>query len=100
MPFSVVGRSRNEVDTEPSQPGRAPLAGILRQVTANERGQLKSAEECLRDAEECERLAGLARSIATRQLMAVAAFQWRKLAEKAAERNPESSFVWPGRRPP
>jgi hypothetical protein len=61
---------------------------------------VENAEECLREAEECERLAGLARSIATRQLMAVAAFQWRKLAEKAAERHPASSFVWPGRRPP
>jgi hypothetical protein len=56
-----------------------------------------SAEECLREAEECERLAGLACSIATRQLMAVAAFQWRKLAEKAAERSKaRSSFLWPG----
>jgi hypothetical protein len=61
---------------------------------------VENPEECLREAEECERLAGLARSIATRQLMTVAAFQWRKLAEKAAERNPASSFVWPGRRPP
>jgi hypothetical protein len=46
----------------------------------------ETPEECLREAEECERLAGLARSIATRQIMTVVAFQWRKLAEKAAER--------------
>jgi hypothetical protein len=58
---------------------------------------VENAEECLREAEECERLAGLARSIGTRQLMTVAAFQWRKLAEKAAERSKaRSSFVWPG----
>jgi hypothetical protein len=30
--------------------------------------------------------------------MAVAAFQWRKLAEKAADRSKtKSSFIWPGR---
>jgi hypothetical protein len=62
---------------------------------------VENAEECLREAEECERLAGLARSIATKQIMTVAAFKWRKLAEKAAERGqPTSSFVWPNRRPP
>jgi hypothetical protein len=61
-------------------------------------GNVETPEEFLREAEECERLAGLARSIATRQLMAVAAFQWRKLAEKAADRSKaRSSFVWPGR---
>jgi hypothetical protein len=61
---------------------------------------VENPEECLREAEECDRLAGLARSIATRQLLMVAAFQWRKLAEKAAERNRAGSFVWPGRRLP
>jgi hypothetical protein len=60
-------------------------------------GNVETPEECLREAEECERLGGLARSIATRQLMAVA-FQWRKLAEKAADRSKtKSSFIWPGR---
>jgi anti-sigma factor RsiW len=68
---------------------------------ANSTGaHVDGAEECRKEAEKCERLGGLARSIATRQLMAVAAFQWRKLAEKAEERDPASSFVWPGRRPP
>jgi hypothetical protein len=33
-----------------------------------------------------DRLAQLANTQATRTLLAVAAFQWRKLAEKAAER--------------
>lgn len=60
-------------------------------------GRHETPEECLREAEECERLAGLARSIATRQIMTVVAFKWRKLAEKGAERGkPTSSFVWRG----
>jgi hypothetical protein len=61
---------------------------------------VESPEECLREAEECERLAGLARSIATRKIMIVVAFKWRKLADKGAERGkPTSSFVWPGTLP-
>jgi hypothetical protein len=63
-------------------------------------GHVETAEECLREAEECERLAGLARSTATRQIMTVVAIKWRKLAEKAAERNPAGSFVWPRRSRP
>ena len=47
---------------------------------------MESPEECLREAEECDRLAGLARSIATRQIMTAMASQWRGLAERAAER--------------
>jgi hypothetical protein len=47
---------------------------------------MDSSEECLREAEECERLAGLARLVATRQIMSVIAFKWRRLAEMAAER--------------
>jgi hypothetical protein len=47
---------------------------------------LETLEECLREAEECDRLAGLARTVATRRIMTVVAFKWRRLAEKAAER--------------
>jgi hypothetical protein len=47
---------------------------------------MESREECLREAAECDRLAQLANTQGTRTLLAVAAFQWRKLAEKAAER--------------
>jgi hypothetical protein len=47
---------------------------------------MESREDCLREASECDRLAELANTQATRILLAVAAFQWRKLAEKAAER--------------
>ena len=43
-------------------------------------------EECLREAAECDRLAGLASTLPVRNMMKLAAFQWRKLAEKAAER--------------
>jgi len=49
-------------------------------------GEMESREDCLREATECDRLAKLANTHATRALLAVAAFQWRKLAEKVAER--------------
>jgi hypothetical protein len=49
-------------------------------------GPLESREDCLREATECDRLADLANTRATRTLLAAAAFQWRKLAEKPAER--------------
>jgi hypothetical protein len=47
---------------------------------------MESREGCLREAAECDRLAQLANTQGTRTLLAVAAFQWRKLADKAAER--------------
>jgi hypothetical protein len=53
---------------------------------------MESREDCLHEASECDRLAQLANTQATRTLLAVAAFQWRKLAEKAAERQRRS---WP-----
>ena len=49
-------------------------------------------EDCLREAEECDRLGGLASTLAVRNLMKLSAFQWRKLAEKATERQKRS---WP-----
>ena len=45
-----------------------------------------SPEHCLREAEECDRLAGLSRSVATRQVLQSVAFHWRKLGERATER--------------
>jgi hypothetical protein len=53
---------------------------------------MESREDCLREASECDRLATLANTRATRALLALAAFQWRKLADKAAERQKRS---WP-----
>ena len=47
---------------------------------------MESYEDCLREAAECDRLAGLAGTLAVRNMMKLSAFQWRKLAEKAAER--------------
>ena len=47
---------------------------------------MQSSEDCLREAEESERLAGLARSVATQQIMTVIASKWRRLATLAAER--------------
>jgi len=55
-------------------------------------GEMDTPEDCLREATECDRLAELANTHATRALLAVAAFQWRKLPEKAAERKKRS---WP-----
>ena len=46
---------------------------------------MESREDCLREAAECDRLSQLANTQGTRTLLAVAAFQWRKLAEKAVE---------------
>jgi hypothetical protein len=45
---------------------------------------MESREDCLREAAECDRLAGLANTHATRALLGLAAFQWRKLAEKGS----------------
>jgi hypothetical protein len=53
---------------------------------------MESREDCLREATECDRLAQLANTQGTRTLLAVAAFQWRKLADKSAERQSRS---WP-----
>ncbi len=47
---------------------------------------MQSFDECLREADESERLAGLARSVATKQIMTVMASKWRRLAKLAAER--------------
>ena len=55
-------------------------------------GEMESREDCLREAAECDRLAQLANTQGTRTLLAVAAFQWRKLADKAAERQKSQ---WP-----
>ncbi len=46
----------------------------------------ESPEDCLREAEECDRLAGLSQTVATRQILQSVAFHWRQLAERAAER--------------
>jgi hypothetical protein len=53
---------------------------------------MESREDCLREATECDRLADLANTQATRSLLVLAACQWRKLAEKAAERQ---NTHWP-----
>ena len=43
-------------------------------------------EDCLREAEECDRLAGLWGTVATRQILRSVGFHWRNLAERTAER--------------
>jgi hypothetical protein len=53
---------------------------------------MESSEDCLREAAECDRLAQLANTQGTRILLSVAAFKWRKLGEKAAERQ---HLDWP-----
>jgi hypothetical protein len=70
------------------------MAGDLRGIAAASLlgKQMESREDCLREAAECDRLSQLANTQGTRTLLAVAAFQWRKLAERAAERQKRS---WP-----
>jgi CheY-like chemotaxis protein len=46
----------------------------------------ESPEQCLREAEECDRLAGLSQTVATRQILRSVGFHWRKLAERTNER--------------
>ena len=53
---------------------------------------VNSREECLREAAEWDRLAGLASTLPVRNMLKLAAFQWRELAEKAAERQ---NTHWP-----
>jgi hypothetical protein len=53
---------------------------------------MQSREECLREATECDRLAELAHTQGSRTVLAVAAFQWRRLADKATDRQKRS---WP-----
>jgi hypothetical protein len=61
---------------------------------------MDSREDCLHEASECDRLAQLANTQGTQTLLAVAAFQWRKLAERAAERKRAPwPFVSEGIRP-
>jgi len=45
----------------------------------------KSAEDCLAEAAECERLARLARSDTTRVMMKLAAIAWREQAREIAD---------------
>jgi hypothetical protein len=45
----------------------------------------ESPEHCLKEAEECDRLASLSETTATRQILQSVAFHWRKLAERTAE---------------
>jgi len=56
------------------------------------KSHMQTSDECLKEAEECDRLARLARSPATRRIMTLAALQWRKLAEKAEERETPSDL--------
>ena len=54
---------------------------------------MESREECLREAAECERLAELAGTVFSRNMMKVTAFHWRKMAEKAANRRGSSGLL-------
>jgi len=67
-------------------------SGHCHRLDLNLGKHMESREDCLREAMECDRLAELANTQGTRTLLAVAAFQWRKLAERATERQQRS---WP-----
>jgi hypothetical protein len=51
------------------------------------KNEAKSLEECLAEAAECDRLAGLARSEAARTIMTLSAAVWRERAREAAEQD-------------
>jgi hypothetical protein len=72
--------SRAQLALCPRSPHSMPSAVAVRGAV------METREDCLREATECDRLAKLANTQATRTLLAVAAFQWQKLAERAAER--------------
>ncbi len=48
----------------------------------------KSAEDCLAEAVECDRLVGLTWSETTRKMMRLAAAAWRERARETADRQP------------
>jgi len=50
------------------------------------KGELKSLEECLREAAEYDRLARLARLKSSRKVLTLSASYWRKWAQDAAKR--------------
>ena len=51
------------------------------------KSEVKSLEERLQEAAECEQLADLARLESTRRILALSASYWRKLAVRMAERD-------------
>jgi hypothetical protein len=54
------------------------------------KGELKSREECLREAAEYDRLAGLARLKSSRKILTLSASYWRKRAQDAVNRAGEA----------
>jgi hypothetical protein len=50
------------------------------------KGELKSREECLREAAEYDRLARLARLKSSRKVLTLSASYWRKRAKDAVKR--------------
>jgi hypothetical protein len=50
------------------------------------KGELKSLEECLQEAAEYDRLAGLARLKSSRKVLTLSASYWRKRAQDVVKR--------------
>jgi CheY-like chemotaxis protein len=68
------------------RPSRVIVTGIAINLSVESAVVPDSPEQCLREAAECDRLAGLSGTVATRQILLSVAFHWRKLAERTAER--------------
>jgi hypothetical protein len=75
--------SREQLNLESS---RVASDRACLQVLTTMNSEAKSCEEFLTEAAECDRLARLARSEATRRIMILSATAWRKLAQEAVER--------------
>ena len=89
-PDSLFWIAGHIVDTAQKVFSNAPYAGTsqasykLRCVElVRMNNEAKSLIECLTEAAECDRLAGLARSEAARRVMTLCATAWRRRAEKA-----------------
>jgi CheY-like chemotaxis protein len=68
------------------RPSRVIVTGIAINLSVESAVVPDSPEQCLKEAAECDRLAGLSGTVATRQILLSVAFHWRKLAERTAER--------------
>jgi hypothetical protein len=72
-----------------------PAKSTLRLVLMREQAtfpamtiQAESLDQCLKEAAECDRLARLARTEASRMIMTLSAALWRRRAREATDRHP------------
>jgi hypothetical protein len=51
--------------------------------------EAKSLDDCLQEAAECDRLACLARTEASRKILTLSANLWRRRAQETAQQQPQ-----------